>query len=199
MERFAGIARELSALSGLQCAPAPERSVAGGSINECYAWRCALGLLFVKVCARGAGAAFEAESRGLAELARARAIRVPEVIACGEADTAAFLALEWIESQAPDARSEERLGEELAALHTVTATRFGLHHDNLIGSTPQANGWTSDWAAGACSSPCSPGSSSSPPSAEGGGGAARPRASRRSTVPVNSATTSGSHSTANFS
>ena len=37
MERFAAIARELSVLSGLPCAPAPERSVAGGSINECYA------------------------------------------------------------------------------------------------------------------------------------------------------------------
>jgi protein-ribulosamine 3-kinase len=146
MERFAAVARELSTLSGRQCAPAPERSVAGGSINECYTWRCGSELLFVKVRARGARAAFEAESRGLAELARARAIRVPEVIARGETDTAAFLALEWIESKAPDARCEERLGEELAALHTVTATRFGFHHDNLIGSTPQPNGWTSDWA-----------------------------------------------------
>ena len=146
MEPFAAIARELSARSGLQCAPAPERSVAGGSINECYAWRCGAGFLFVKVGARAARAAFAAESRGLAELARARAIRVPEVIAHGEAGTAAFLALEWIESKAPDARCEERLGEELAALHTVTATRFGFHQDNLIGSTPQPNGWTSDWA-----------------------------------------------------
>ena len=146
MQRFAAIARELSALSDARCPAAPERSVAGGSINECYAWRCGAGLLFVKVGARTARAAFEAESSGLAELTRARAIRVPRVIACGQTEAAAFLALEWIEAKAPDARCEERLGEGLAALHAVTAARFGFHHDNLLGRTPQNNGWTSDWA-----------------------------------------------------
>ena len=146
MQRFAAIARELSALSGTPCAAAPERSVAGGSINECYAWRCSAELLFVKVGARTARAAFEAESSGLAELTRARAIRVPRVIACGQTEAAAFLALEWIEAKAPDARCEERLGEGLAALHALTAARFGFPRDNLIGRTPQANGWTSNWA-----------------------------------------------------
>jgi protein-ribulosamine 3-kinase len=146
MQRFAAIGRELSALSGAPCAPAPERSVAGGSINECYAWRCGARVLFVKVGARAARAAFEAESLGLAELTRARAIRVPRVIACGQTEAAAFLALEWIEARAADARCEERLGEGLAALHAVTAVRFGFHQDNLIGRTPQANGWTSGWA-----------------------------------------------------
>jgi protein-ribulosamine 3-kinase len=146
MARFAAIARELTALSGLKCAPAPERSVAGGSINECYAWRCGSQLLFVKVGARDARAAFELESLDLAELLRVRALRVPRVIARGETDTAAFLALEWIESKAPDEACEARLGEGLAALHSVSASRFGLHYDNLIGRTPQRNGWSSDWA-----------------------------------------------------
>jgi protein-ribulosamine 3-kinase len=146
MERFAAIARELSALSGTQCAAAPERGVAGGSINVCYAWRCGAGRLFVKVGARSARAAFDAESLGLAELTRARTIRVPRVMACGQTAAAAFLALEWIEARSADARCEERLGEGLAALHAVTATRFGFHRDNLIGRTPQLNGWTSGWA-----------------------------------------------------
>jgi protein-ribulosamine 3-kinase len=146
MGRFAAIAHELNALSGLKCAPAPERSVAGGSINECYAWRGSSELVFVKVGARGARAAFEVESLALAELARAGALRVPRVIARGETDTAAFLALEWIESKAPDEKCEARLGEGLAALHAVSAARFGFHYDNLIGRTPQRNGWSSDWA-----------------------------------------------------
>ncbi len=146
MERFAAIARELTALSGVKCAPAPERGVAGGSINECYAWRCTAQLVFVKVGARGARAAFEVESLDLAELARAGALRVPRVIARGETDTAAFLALEWIESKPPDEECEARFGEGLAALHALSATRFGFRHDNLIGRTPQRNGWSSDWA-----------------------------------------------------
>jgi protein-ribulosamine 3-kinase len=146
MQRFAPIARELSTLSGARCAPAPQRSVAGGSIHECYAWRCGAGTLFVKVGARSARATFDAESLGLAELARARALRVPQVIGCGQTEAGAFLALEWIEAGSPDVRCEERLGEGLAALHRVSAAHFGFHHDNLIGRTPQANGWTSDWA-----------------------------------------------------
>ncbi len=146
MERFTAIARELSALSGVQCAPTPECSVAGGSINECYAWRCGAERLFVKVGAPAARAGFEAESLGLAELMRARALRVPRVLACGQTEAAAFLALEWIEAGVADARCEERLGEGLAALHAVSASRFGFQHDNLIGRTPQSNGWTSNWA-----------------------------------------------------
>jgi fructosamine-3-kinase len=68
------------------------------------------------------------------------------VIACGQTETAAFLALEWIEPGVADVRCEERLGAGLAALHAVSAARFGFPHDNLIGRTPQFNGWTSNWA-----------------------------------------------------
>ncbi len=146
MERFSAIARELSALSGTQCPPAPERSAGGGSINECYAWRCGAERLFVKLGTPGARTAFEAESLGLAELTRARAIRVPRVIACGKTEAAAFLALEWIEAGVADACCEQRLGAGLAALHALSAARFGFAHDNLIGRTPQLNGWTSNWA-----------------------------------------------------
>jgi fructosamine-3-kinase len=119
--------------------------VAGGSINECYAWRCGAGLLFVKVAARAGLAMFAAEAAALAALAGARALRVPQVIGRGQTESAAFLALEWIEAVPADARCERRLGEGLAALHGVTAERFGFSHDNLIGRTPQPNGWLADW------------------------------------------------------
>jgi len=145
MDRFAGIALELGALAGASCAPAPERSVAGGSISECYAWRCDAALLFVKVAPRAALGAFEAEAAGLAALAGPQALRVPRVIACGCTAAEAFLALEWIDAGAADARCEERLGRGLAAIHAVTAMRFGLETDNRIGRTPQLNGWSSDW------------------------------------------------------
>ena len=71
--------------------------MAGGSINECCAWRCGAGL-FVKVAARAGLAMFEAEAAGLAALAAARALRVPRVIGSGQTESAAaLLALEWIE------------------------------------------------------------------------------------------------------
>jgi protein-ribulosamine 3-kinase len=146
MEHAGAIARELSRLSGLHCAPQAERRVAGGSINACYAWPCAAGRLFVKIAPAAALRIFEAESAGLAALALSGALRVPRVLACGTAADSAFLALEWLESAPADPGAEARLGSGLAALHCVTATRFGLARDNFIGSTPQLNGWLSDWA-----------------------------------------------------
>jgi len=132
-------------LTGTACADAPERTVTGGSINSCYYWPSALGPMFVKVGPRASHTAFTAEADGLGELRAARALRVPQVLAVGVADTAAFLALEWIERGAGGAACERRLGEGLAALHAVTTARFGWWRDNTIGRTPQANAWSAEW------------------------------------------------------
>jgi fructosamine-3-kinase len=145
MESFTALAREIAALTGTACASAPGRSVSGGSINAGYYWPAAPAPLFVKVGPRASHAAFDAEAEGLRELQTAGAVRVPRVLASGVADTAAFLALEWIERGAAGAACERRLGEGLAALHGVTAARFGWRRDNTIGRTPQANAWCGDW------------------------------------------------------
>jgi protein-ribulosamine 3-kinase len=145
MESFAALARELAALTGTACASAPGPSIAGGSINRCYRWHAASGPMFVKIGIRAAQTAFAAEADGLRELHRAQALRVPQVLATGVADGAAFLALEWIERGAGSEACERRLGEGLAALHRVTAPRFGWWRDNTIGRTPQANAWSEDW------------------------------------------------------
>ncbi|HYM28325.1 MAG TPA: fructosamine kinase family protein, partial [Steroidobacteraceae bacterium] len=113
--------------------------------NECYRWPARGTTLFVKVAPAAALSMFEAEAAGLAELAQARALRVPRVLACGSAAGQALLALEWIEPGRADAGCERRLGEGLAALHAVTAPRFGWVRDNTIGRTPQANGWCTSW------------------------------------------------------
>ena len=102
--------------------------------------------MFVKVGPRTQRDALAAEAAGLCALAGAHALRVPQVLASGETDTAAFLALEWIEAVPADRDCERRLGEGLAALHAVTASRFGWDRDNTIGATAQVNGWMLDWA-----------------------------------------------------
>ena len=146
MAHSPSLAAELGALTGARCAGAPERRVGGGSIATCYAWRCGTQLVFVKVAPRQALGCFTAESAGLAALAAAHALRVPRVVGCGTTEHEAFLALEWIERGAGDEHTERRLGEGLAALHRVTAARFGFAHDNFIGATPQRNDWDGDWA-----------------------------------------------------
>ena len=100
----------------------------------------------MKVADYGGAAGLEAEAEGLLTLAAANAIRVPRVLARGAAGRSAFLALEWIDSRPAGRTAEHRLGERLAAQHRVTAARFGLAGDNVIGRTRQPNGWVADWA-----------------------------------------------------
>jgi protein-ribulosamine 3-kinase len=142
---FEGIAREISAQTGSECAPEPQSGVSGGSMHRSYRWRCGESLLFVKVADRGAEAALGAEAAGLAALARAQAVRVPRVLARGAAASSAFLALEWIESRPAGRAAEHRLGQRLAAQHRVSAAAFGFASDNFIGPTPQPNGFLPDW------------------------------------------------------
>jgi protein-ribulosamine 3-kinase len=144
---FAAIAREITAVTGLSCARSPLQRVAGGSGQACYRWPAGNGAIFVKVADRAdADAAFAAEAAGLAELAKAAALRVPRVLGRGRTDDTAFLALEWLDAAPADGQCEQRLGQGLAALHAVSAPAHGLHGDNHIGRTPQANGWMSSWA-----------------------------------------------------
>jgi protein-ribulosamine 3-kinase len=145
VDSWAAIGAELERVTGLRCAPEPAERVAGGSINRCYRWLTGSGALFVKVAARADLPMLQAEADGLAELGRARALRVPRVHACGSGAAAAFLALEWLEAGVADAACAARLGAGLAALHGVTAGAFGWRRDNTIGSTAQANGTLASW------------------------------------------------------
>jgi fructosamine-3-kinase len=112
------------------------RPITGGDINRAEAVTLGDGRrLFVKTNAHEPPGMFAAEARGLAWLAEARALRVPEVVAHGPG----FLALELVVA-APAARDfDERLGRGLAALHRYGAPRFGLDEDNFIGRLPQDN------------------------------------------------------------
>jgi protein-ribulosamine 3-kinase len=142
---FESIAREIALQIGGDCALEPESGVSGGSIHRSYRWQCGGTPLFVKVGDSDGAGGLEAEAAGLQALADAKAARVPRVLARGRAGATAFLALEWIESRPAGRAAEQKLGEQLAAQHRVTAERFGFEGDNFIGRTPQPNGWLSDW------------------------------------------------------
>lgn len=138
----ASIAAWLGERVGRRFAENPAGVVHGGSIHHCVRWPGAGGDAFVKLAAVDARAAFEAEADGLEALRAAQALRVPQVLAVGEAGGRAVLALEWLELSPPLAdRSsvQRRLGEGLAAQHRVTGPAFGWRRDNTIGATPQPN------------------------------------------------------------
>jgi len=121
------------------------RPVGGGDVSS--AWRVRAGdrHVFLKTGPASAHDMFLAEADGLRELAGAGAVRVPNVLGCVSSGNESLLALEWIDFDISDTACERKLGTQLAALHRVTADRFGWHRDNTIGATPQRNTWSDDW------------------------------------------------------
>ena len=132
--------------AGIPLEPAvTPQPVGGGDISAAWHLDSKSAEVFLKTGPVAAADMFAAEADGLAEIAQANTVRVPEVLATGQTADTAFLALEWLPFDRADAKCEQRLGEELAAMHRTTRERFGWHRDNTIGLTPQHNGWSADW------------------------------------------------------
>ena len=123
----------------------PPKPVSGGDISAAWRLATANGDLFVKTGPLSVFDMFTAEAEGLAEISASRTVRVPEMIATGQDEATAFLALEWLELEAGGVAVERRLGEQLAEMHRASADRYGWHRDNTIGLTPQHNPWSDSW------------------------------------------------------
>jgi len=133
------------ALVGGAAGAARWTDLGGSALNG--TWRLEIGRerYFVKTHDASRLAMLEAEAEGLRELARTAAIRVPAPVTCASAGDCAFLALEWLDFGGGG--RDAALGTALAQLHRTTAEAYGWPRDNTIGTTPQANGRTTDWAA----------------------------------------------------
>ncbi|MCC5809532.1 MAG: fructosamine kinase family protein [Ectothiorhodospiraceae bacterium] len=117
--------------------------VSGGSINSAYRIGDGSRSYFLKINRADGLDMFRAEAAGLEALAAARALRVPQVVACGHAGERACLVLEWITLHG---RGDwAALGRGLAAQHRSQGERHGWHRDNTIGATPQPNPPTEEW------------------------------------------------------
>jgi protein-ribulosamine 3-kinase len=121
------------------------RGLSGGSINEAFRLETAEGAYFLKLNRSGLAELMATEAQGLQLLREAGPLRVPEVLAQGEAGGAAFLLLVFVEEGARSLGFWQQFGEGLAALHRHIAPQFGLAHDNFIGSLPQANTRRDNW------------------------------------------------------
>ena len=123
--------------------------LAGGDINE--AFRVELSdarVVFVKQNLAAARAMFPREAQGLAYLAEARALAVPEVLAVSAevGDGPSYLVLEYLEPGRRRPGFDEELGRGLAELHRVGDSQLGLPYENFIGSLPQANHVHAEWS-----------------------------------------------------
>jgi fructosamine-3-kinase len=96
--------------------------VGGGYINE--GWRVTLADgrdAFVKTRADAGAGEYAREAEGLGWLARAGALRTPEVLEVDEG----YLALAWVEGGSLSEAGAEELGRGLAATHAAGAPAFG--------------------------------------------------------------------------
>ncbi|MGH8550969.1 MAG: fructosamine kinase family protein [Methylococcales bacterium] len=119
--------------------------LAGGSINSASRIEGGNRAYFVKLNRSELVDMFEAESEGLREIAATATVRVPEPIAFGVENGAAFLILQFLTLKSSTARSDRVLGEQLAAMHGIPQSDFGWVRDNTIGLTLQANDRSDRW------------------------------------------------------
>ena len=135
----------ISAAAGQTFIIRQRQSLSGGCIN--LAWKVSDHRqdYFVKTHAASGLAMFEAEAKGLAELAASRTVRVPEPVCYGNAADLAYLVLEYLPLGGDRGRAMETLGRQLALLHRQPQPYFGWQRDNAIGSTPQPNQRGEDW------------------------------------------------------
>lgn len=113
--------------------------VSGGCINNAIRLNTSKGPFFLKWNESQPAYMFEAEAKGLALLASANAVRIPEVIGHGEVAEKSYLLLEFIDSRPPAKGYWERFGEELAKLHRQQTSHYGLDFENYMGSLNQQN------------------------------------------------------------
>jgi fructosamine-3-kinase len=70
---------------------------------------------------------------------------VPDVFDSFQIDDTQILLLKWIEGGERNKTFWKIFGEQLAALHSHTQDKFGLDHDNYMGSVDQKNDEKDNW------------------------------------------------------
>jgi len=142
------IAEHISQVTGEKFDIKNRRSVGGGCINQGYVISDNNHTYFGKINQASQVDMFAAEALGLKEMWETQTIKVPQPICWGTADNSAYIVQEYLELGSGGGKiAWEEMGKQLAAMHKTSNFKgFGWHENNTIGSTPQINNWTTDWA-----------------------------------------------------
>ena len=144
MQQWQSIIEHIELSSGQAFPVRQQQSLSGGSINTAFVLTAETGTqYFVKTNTAGQKAMFEAEAEGLRVMASSETIKVPEPLCFGENSMQSYIVMEFLEMQGRADQSV--LGEQLAAMHRVTAEQFGWQINNTIGATFQPNEYRHNW------------------------------------------------------
>lgn len=130
--------------------PTSLSAINGGDINQAYLLKSNGLKVFVKLNQVSRLSMFEAELQALLEMQASDTLRIPKPLCCGTSGTNAFIAMEYISFGSANSTSQRLLGEQLAAMHRITAKHFGWQRNNTIGSTIQLNEQSDDWVSFWC-------------------------------------------------
>ena len=111
--------------------------VSGGCINDCYKLETQKSNYFVKL--NDTINLFEEENKGLDLLRASKTFFIPKVYKFGVFENSNFLLMEWIEEKNKSDNFWNLFAKNLSELHSNTNEKFGLDHDNYIGSLKQSN------------------------------------------------------------
>lgn len=138
------IAKSIEAATGSPFEVQRVETCVGGCINEAVTVFGKPRNYFVKLNTAAKLEMFIAEAAGLESMHGTRTIRVPCPIDSGTFGGRAYLILEALDFG--NTGDWQEMGRQLAKLHRHTAKCFGWERENTIGSTPQQNAWTDNWA-----------------------------------------------------
>ncbi|TVQ45137.1 MAG: fructosamine kinase family protein [Gloeocapsa sp. DLM2.Bin57] len=142
------ISTQISQVTGKPFKISDRRSVSGGCINQGYQLIDDNQSYFLKINQASRLEMFRAEALGLKQMLETKTIRVPQPICYGTEASSSYLVLEWLDfARGGDNQAWEKMGRKLANMHQVQGVnQFGWEQNNTIGSTPQINTWTPNWA-----------------------------------------------------
>lgn len=121
------------------------KPVGGGSINETARIETSSEIYFIKWNnAKRFPGMFEAEQKGLRLLKKYSGFVIPEVVFWGTHEDLSYIVMTHLEHGPGDWKNA---GQLLAAMHKSTLGKFGLEHDNYIGSLHQSNTFHDSWSA----------------------------------------------------
>jgi fructosamine-3-kinase len=121
------------------------RRVGGGCINDSYVIGDQAEQYFIKLNQPHLLEMFTAEAAGLAAIDKTQTILVPQPVCTGLISSHSYLVMTSL--NLGNRADGQRLGQQLAALHQAIAPQqFGWYQNNNIGSTPQINNWSGNWA-----------------------------------------------------
>ncbi len=123
------------------------RSVSGGCINQGYQVIGSSQQYFVKLNQAPKIEMFQAEALGLQQMIATKTLVVPQPVCSGIAGNSSYLVLEWLDLGRGSSDGWQEMGKQLALMHKQgTNSQFGWNLNNTIGSTPQINDWSDNWA-----------------------------------------------------